>query len=539
MIKTISTTPYGDQKMGTAGLRKKSQTAMQPNYVENFMQSIFNTIGKLDDKTFLVGGDGRFYNDIAIQKIIKMAAANGVKKLVIGQNGFISTPAGSNVILKNKLDGGFVLSASHNPGGPNGDFGIKYSNQPGGQVPSSVTDKIFENTKNIKEYKICDTADIDLSKLGKQQLCGMEIEIIDPVSGYVDMMREIFDFEAIKQLFAKGFTMRFDAMNAVTGPYAVRIFEELLGAAPGSVVNAVPLPDFGGLHPDPNLVYAKELVDLMFSDNAPDFGAANDGDGDRNMILGRKFFVTPSDSLAILTDNFHLIPAYKNGIYGVAKSAATSTAVGRVAQARNIGYYEVPTGWKYFVNLMDSKRITFCGEESFGTGSAHIREKDGIWAVLFWLNIIAATGKSVEEITLDHWQKYGRSYYMRFDFDGLDTTVADKLMADLEAALPALNGKTFNDYTVSDAAPFIYNDPVDGSSTKNGLVIKFSDGSRIVYRLSGTGSSGATLRVYLEKYEVEKLREDPQQTLKQILEVAMNIAEITPRTGKLQADVIT
>ena len=539
MIKTISTTPYGDQKMGTAGLRKKSQTAMQPNYVENFMQSIFNTIGKLDDKTFLVGGDGRFYNDIAIQKIIKMAAANGVKKLVIGQNGFISTPAGSNVILKNKLDGGFVLSASHNPGGPNGDFGIKYSNQTGGQVPSSVTDKIFENTKSIKEYKICDTADIDLSKLGKQQLCGMEIEIIDPVSGYVDMMREIFDFEAIKQLFAKGFTMRFDAMNAVTGPYAVRIFEELLGAAPGSVVNAVPLPDFGGLHPDPNLVYAKELVDLMFSDNAPDFGAANDGDGDRNMILGRKFFVTPSDSLAILTDNFHLIPAYKNGIYGVAKSAATSTAVGRVAQARNIGYYEVPTGWKYFVNLMDSKCITFCGEESFGTGSAHIREKDGIWAVLFWLNIIAATGKSVEEITLDHWQKYGRSYYMRFDFDGLDTTVADKLMADLEAALPALNGKTFNDYTVSDAAPFIYNDPVDGSSTKNGLVIKFSDGSRIVYRLSGTGSSGATLRVYLEKYEVEKLREDPQQTLKQILEVAMNIAEITPRTGKLQADVIT
>lgn len=539
MIKTISTTPYGDQKMGTAGLRKKSQTAMQPNYVENFMQSIFNTIGKLDDKTFLVGGDGRFYNDIAIQKIIKMAAANGVKKLVIGQNGFISTPAGSNVILKNKLDGGFVLSASHNPGGPNGDFGIKYSNQTGGQVPSSVTDKIFENTKNIKEYKICDTADIDLSKLGKQQLCGMEIEIIDPVSGYVDMMREIFDFEAIKQLFAKGFTMRFDAMNAVTGPYAVRIFEELLGAAPGSVVNAVPLPDFGGLHPDPNLVYAKELVDLMFSDNAPDFGAANDGDGDRNMILGKKFFVTPSDSLAILTDNFHLIPAYKNGIYGVAKSAATSTAVGRVAQARNIGYYEVPTGWKYFVNLMDSQRITFCGEESFGTGSAHIREKDGIWAVLFWLNIIAATGKSVEEITLDHWQKYGRSYYMRFDFDGLDTTVADKLMADLEAALPALNGKTFNGYTVSDAAPFIYNDPVDGSSTKNGLVIKFSDGSRIVYRLSGTGSSGATLRVYLEKYEVEKLREDPQQTLKQILEVAMNIAEITPRTGKLQADVIT
>ena len=393
--------------------------------------------------------------------------------------------------------------------------------------------------RSIKEYKICDTADIDLSKLGTQELCGMEIEVIDSVTDYVDMMSEIFDFEAIKKLFAKGFTMCFDAMNAVTGPYAVRIFEELLGAAPGSVINAIPLPDFGGLHPDPNLVYAKELVDLMFSDKAPDFGAANDGDGDRNMILGKKFFVTPSDSLAILTDNFNLIPAYKNGIYGVAKSAATSTAVGRVAKAHNIGYYEVPTGWKYFVNLMDSQRITFCGEESFGTGSAHIREKDGIWAVLFWLNIIAATGKSVEEITIDHWQKYGRSYYMRFDFEGLDTTVADRLMEDLEAALPKLSGKTFNGYTISEAAPFVYLDPVDGSSTKNGLIVKFSDGSRIVYRLSGTGSSGATLRVYLEKYETEKLREDPQQMLKQILEIAMHIAEITPRTGKLQADVIT
>ncbi len=539
MIKIIPTTPYLDQKMGTAGLRKKSQTAIQPNYVENFMQSIFNTIGKLDDKTFLVGGDGRFYNDIAIQKIIKMAAANGVKKLVIGQNGFISTPAGSHVILKNGLDGGFVLSASHNPGGPNGDFGIKYSNQTGGQVPASITDKIYENTKNIKEYKICDAEDVDLSKTGTQTLCGMEIEIIDPVTDYVEMMQKIFDFEKIKKLFQNGFTMRFDAMNAVTGPYAIRIFEELLGATPGSVVNAKPLPDFGGLHPDPNLVYAKELVDLMFSDKAPDFGAANDGDGDRNMILGKKFFVTPSDSLAILTDNYQLIPAYKDGIFGVAKSAATSTAVARVAKEKNIGYYEVPTGWKYFVNLMDSNRITFCGEESFGTGSAHIREKDGIWAVLFWLNIIAVTGKSVEEITLEHWKKYGRSYYMRFDFDGLSQEVADKLMADLEAKLPQLNGQTFNGYTISEAAPFIYNDPVDHSSTKNGLIIKFADGSRIVYRLSGTGSSGATLRVYLEKYETQNLQEDPLLMLKDILKTAMDIAEITPRTGKLQADVIT
>ncbi len=431
------------------------------------------------------------------------------------------------------------MSASHNPGGENGDFGIKYANETGGQAPSAITDKIYQNTKNIKEYKICDVPDIDLSKLGKQELCGMEIEIIDPVSDYVNMMQEIFDFNAIKKLFANGFTMRFDAMNAVTGPYAQRIFEEILGAKKGSVVNAAPLPDFGGLHPDPNLVYAKDLVDLMFSDKAPDFGAANDGDGDRNMILGKKFFVTPSDSLAILTDNYKYIPAYKDGIYGVAKSAATSTAVGRVAKAHNIGYYEVPTGWKYFVNLMDSKRITICGEESFGTGASHIREKDGIWAVLFWLSIIAATGKSVEEITIEHWKKYGRSYYMRFDFEGISTETADKLMADLEAKLPSLNGKEINGFTVEKAAPFVYQDPVDGSSTKNGLVISFKDGSRIVYRLSGTGSSGATLRVYLEKYETEKLLEKPQGMLEDILKAAMDIAEITPRTGKQHADVIT
>lgn len=539
MIQTIQTTPYTDQKMGTAGLRKKSKVVMQKYYIENFVQSIFDVIGNLKGKTYVLGGDGRFYNDIAIQKIIKMAAANGVSKLVIGQNGFLSTPASSNIILKNKLDGGFVLSASHNPGGENGDFGIKYANQSGGQCPSSTSEEIYKHTLNIKEFKICDAPDIDLSKLGHQELCGMEIEIIDPVIDYVKMMEDIFDFNAIKQLFAKGFTMRFDAMNAVTGPYAQRIFEDILGASKGSVVNAIPLPDFGGLHPDPNLLYAKELVNLMFSDQSPDFGAANDGDGDRNMILGHNFFVTPSDSLAILTDNYKLIPAYKNGIFGVAKSAATSTAVGRVAKAHNIGYYEVPTGWKYFVNLMDSNRITFCGEESFGTGSSHIREKDGIWAVLFWLNIIAVTGKSVEQITREHWQKYGRSYYMRFDFEGISTDVADKLMADLEAKLPSLNGKSFGNYHISDAAPFIYNDPVDHSSTKNGLIVKFADGSRIVYRLSGTGSSGATLRVYLEKYDTKNLNEDPLKMLENILEIALNIAEVPTRTGKQHADVIT
>ena len=539
MITTVKTHPYTDQKMGTAGLRRKSKVVMQENYIENFMQSIFNVISNLQDKVFLLGGDGRFYNDIAIQKIIKMAAANGVKKLIIGQNGFISTPAGSNIILQNKLNGGFILSASHNPGGINGDFGIKYSNETGGQIPAQLSDKIYQQTISISEYKICLGPDVDLSQLGTQEYCGMSIEVIDPVKDYVELMQKIFDFAAIKKMFANGFTMRFDAMNAVTGPYAVAIFEDLLGAAKGSVVNAVPKPDFGGLHPDPNLVYAKDLVDFMFSDQATDFGAANDGDGDRNMILGKSFFVTPNDSLAILTDNFNLIPYYKDGIYGVAKSAATSTAVARVARAHNIGYYEVPTGWKYFVNLMDSKRITFCGEESFGTGSSHIREKDGIWAVLFWLNILAATGKTVEEITVEHWKKYGRSYYIRFDFEGVDTAVADKLMADLESKLPSLSGKTFGDFIVSDAAPFIYHDPVDGSSTKNGLIIRFTDGSRIVYRLSGTGSSGATIRVYLERFCAKDILQNPLDMVSPLAHIALDVAEIPERTGKHQADVVT
>ncbi len=539
MLKIVSTTPYNDQKMGTAGLRKKSKVVLQPNYIENFIQAIFNTIGDLKGKTFILGGDGRFYNDIAIQKLIKMAAANGIGKLIVGQNGFLSTPASSNLILKNKTDGGFVLSASHNPGGPDGDFGLKYATASGGQCPSAISDKIYENTKNIKEYKIMDVPDIDLSRLGTFKLGEMVIEVIDPVKDYVEMMENIFDFSALKQLFANGFTMRYDAMNAVTGPYALRIFEELLGAPKGSVVNYRPLPDFGGLHPDPNLVYAKDLVEHMYADNAPDFGGANDGDGDRNMILGKKFFVTPSDSLAIITDNYKLIPAYKNGIYGVAKSAATSTAVCRVAEAHNLPCYAVPTGWKYFVNLMDSKRITFCGEESFGTGSSHIREKDGIWAILFWLSIIAATGKSVEQITMEHWQKYGRSYYMRFDFEGLDTGVADKLMADLENKLPSLPGQKFGSYEISRAAPFVYNDPVDGSSTKNGLVIDFTKGEKITFRLSGTGSSGATLRVYIERLENKDFSEDPKAMLKDLEAIAMDIAEIQKRTGKTKADVNT
>lgn len=539
MIKTVQTKPYTDQKMGTAGLRRKSQVASQENYVENFVQSIFDAIGGVEGQTFILGGDGRYYNKVAIQKILKMAAANGMKKIIVGQNGFISTPTSSKVLLKNKADGGFVLTASHNPGGPKGDFGIKYAVATGGQCPTSLSDKIYANTLNIKEYKILDAADVDLSKIGTFKLGNMEIEVIDSLQDYIEMMENIFDFAAIKRLFKSGFTFCFDAMNAVTGPYAQKIFEDILGAPKGSVVNFVPMEDFGGLHPDPNLIYAKDLVNLMWSDKAPDMGAANDGDGDRNMILGKKFFVTPSDSLAILTDNYKLIPAYKNGIYGVAKSAATSRAVGRVAKALNIGYYEVPTGWKYFCNLMDSNRITFCGEESFGTGSSHIREKDGIWAILFWLNIIAATGKSVEEITREHWKKYGRSYYMRNDYEIPDAELASKLMNDLEDRLPSLNGKTFGVFKVSEAKPFIYNDPVDGSSTKNGLIVYFEDGSRIVYRLSGTGSSGATLRVYLERYEIEHFDENVEKYLEPLADVSRQIGEITERTGKTKADLLT
>lgn len=539
MIRNIATTPYMDQKMGTAGIRKKSKVVSQPNYVENFVQSLFDAIGGVGGQTFVLGGDGRYYNDVAMQKIIKIAAANKMKKLIVGQNGYISTPASSKILLKNKADGSLVLSASHNPGGVDGDFGIKYAVKSGGQCSSKISDAIYARTKEISSYKIYDCSDVDLSKIGVQYVGNMEIEVIDPITDYIDMMREIFDFDAIRALFKSGFTMVFDAMNAVTGPYAVKIFEEILGAQKGSVKNFVPKPDFGGLHPDPNLIYAKELVDLMYSDNAPDFGAANDGDGDRNMILGRKFFVTPSDSLAIITDNYKYVPGYKDGIYGVAKSAATSTAVCRVAKRLGIDFYEVPTGWKYFCNLMDTNRITFCGEESFGTGSSHIREKDGIWAVLFWLNILAATKKSVADVVKDFWEKYGRTYYLRYDFEAIDTIVADKLMSDLEKSLPALKGQTFGKYVVSEAYPFVYNDPVDKSSTKNGLVVCFSDGSRIMYRLSGTGTSGATLRVYIEAYEQHKTSEDTINMLTPLADIALKIAQIKERTSKTKADVIT
>ncbi len=539
MIETIQTVPYTNQKMGTAGLRRKTQTAMQPNYLENFIQSIFNTIPNLKEKSFLIGGDGRYFNKTAIQKIIKIAAANHVKTLYIGQNGLISTPAGSHIILKNKLDGGFVLTASHNPGGQKEDFGIKYATRTGGQCQPAESQAIYEQTLNIREYKISNCPDIDLSHIGTTQCEDTKIEIIDPITDYLELMQQIFDFPKLKNLLTSDFRFIFDSMNGVTGPYAKKLFEEILGAPTGTVIRATPLEDFGGIHPDPNLTYAKNLIDLMYSDNAPDFAAANDGDGDRNMILGRNFFICPSDSLAILTDNHKLIPAYRNGIYGIAKSAATSMAVKRVADTLNIGYYEVPTGWKYFIHLMDSNRITICGEESFGTGASHIREKDGIWATLFWLSIIAETHKSVKEIALEHWKKYGRSYYLRNDFENLPQKVADELMENLQNKLPLLIGQTFGNFTVSDAYPFIYHDPVDNSSTQNGLIIHFKDGSRIVYRLSGTGTNGATLRSYIERYVTTDLLENPEDMLNELCQISRQISEITVRTGKENPDIIT
>ena len=539
MIDIIKTTPYTDQKMGTAGLRKKTKIAMQPNYLENFMQSIFNTIPNLEQKSFLVGGDGRYFNKIAIQKIIKIAIANNVKKLLVAKDGLVSTPAGSHIILKNKLDGGFVLSASHNPGGKDGDFGIKYATSSGGQCQPSESAAIYEQTLNINEYKICNCPDIDLDKIQTIQYENTTIEVIDSLVDYANLMQNIFDFNKIRELLTSDFKFIFDAMNGVTGPYAKLIFEEILKAPTNSVINYIPKEDFGGLHPDPNLIYAKHLVDIMYSETPADFAVANDGDGDRNMILGKSFFVSPSDSLAILTDNYQLIPAYKSGIYGVAKSAATSLAVKRVADHLNIGYYEVPTGWKYFINLMDSNRISFCGEESFGTGASHIREKDGIWAALFWLSILAQTKQSVKDIALTHWQKYGRSYYLRNDYENIPQEIADKLMLDLENALPSLINKDYNGYIVSQAYPFIYNDPVDNTSTKNGLIIHFTNGSRIVYRLSGTGTSGATLRVYIERYVTDALLEDPEAMLEDLSNISRQIAEIPARIGKNIPDIIT
>jgi len=539
---TYSTTPYKDQRPGTSGLRKRVEVFRQGNYLKNFVQSVFDTQRELVGGTLVLGGDGRFYNREAIQIILKMAAANGVARTLVGQGGLLSTPAASCVIRKYAAAGGLILSASHNPGGPDGDFGIKYNTANGGPAPEKVTEAIFARTLEIADYRSTTAEDIPLDTPGSYALGEMTIEIIDPVADYAELMAGIFDFDAIRALLAGGFRIRFDAMHAVTGPYARRILEDMLGAPAGTVINGTPLEDFGGHHPDPNLVHAAELVAMTQGSEGVDFAAASDGDGDRNMILGRDFFVTPSDSLAVLAANATLIPAHRDGIPGVARSMPTSQAVDRVAATLGIECFETPTGWKFFGNLLDAGRIAFCGEESFGTGSNHVREKDGLWAVLAWLNVLAGRGQSVAEVVTAHWQQYGRNYYSRHDYEGVKGKAADGLMAMLRDRLPGLPGTLLDGLEVSYADDFSYTDPIDGSvSAHQGLRIGFSNRSRIVYRLSGTGTVGATLRVYLEAYEPDPARQqlDPQKALAALITTANNLAEIQQRTGRDAPDVIT
>lgn len=541
-IKTVSTTPFDDQKPGTSGLRKQVPTFQKANYLENFVQSTFDSLSDYQGKTLVLGGDGRYFNRPAIQTILKMAAANGVGKTLVGQGGILSTPAASCLIRKYNAFGGLILSASHNPGGPEGDFGVKYNVSNGGPAPEKVTSAIFENTKSISEYKIVEADDIDLDTLGTTQIGDMTVEVVDSVADYAELMEKLFDFGKIRQLLESDFSMCMDSLHAVTGPYAKAIFEQTLGAKAGTVTNGEPLEDFGGGHPDPNLVYAHDLVETMFSSSAPDFGAASDGDGDRNMILGNNFFVNPSDSLALIAANATLVPGYKDGLSGVARSMPTSQAVDRVAEKLDIDCYETPTGWKFFGNLLDADKITICGEESFGTGSDHVREKDGLWAVLFWLNILAERQQSVEEIVTEHWQTYGRNFYSRHDYEGVDSAKANELMAGLRSQLSTLPGQTLGDYTVDYADDFSYTDPIDGSvSDQQGIRIGFTDGSRMVFRLSGTGTQGATLRLYLESYEpnAEQHSQDPQTALKPLIVLADEVAKIKALTGRDQPTVIT
>ncbi len=542
MIRTVATKPFPDQKPGTSGLRKKVPVFQQPGYLENFIQSIFDSLEGFAGKALVVGGDGRYFNREAIQIVAKIAAANGFGRIVIGKGGIMSTPAVSALIRHLGAFGGIILSASHNPGGPDGDFGVKYNISAGGPAPESITEAIFARTKQIEAYKISDAPDFDIDRLGLVEIENATIEIVDPVTQYLELMKTLFDFAAIRALFASGFTMRFDALHAVTGPYAHAIFENELGAAAGSVVNGTPLPDFGGHHPDPNPTYAKDLYDLMLSAAAPDFGAASDGDGDRNMILGRGIYVTPSDSLAILAANARVAPGYANGLAGVARSMPTSAASDRVAEKLGIRHYETPTGWKFFGNLLDAGLATFCGEESFGTGSNHIREKDGIWAVLLWLSILANRRIPAIDVVRDHWRTYGRNYYTRHDYEEIDLKAAEGLMEALRGMTATLPGKTFGAVKVEAADDFEYHDPVDGSiADHQGIRVMFEGGSRIVYRLSGTGTVGATLRLYIERYEppTGDLEEDTQATLADLIALSRELAGIEARTGRKAPSVIT
>jgi len=542
-VLNINTNPFKDQKPGTSGLRKQVAVFQQPHYLENFVQAIFNAIPSLNGGLMVLGGDGRFYNTTAIQKILKMAAANGVGKVLVGQNGLLSTPAASCVIRKYNAQGGIILSASHNPGGPDGDFGIKFNASNGGPAPESITEQIYQHSLTLARYDILQADDVPLDKPGTFQLGDMQIEVINSVADYADMMESLFDFDAIREQIGKqALSLCFDAMHAITGPYASEIFENRLGCASGTVINGVPLEDFGGEHPDPNQAHAKQLIAIMNSPDAPVLGAASDGDGDRNMILGKNIFVTPSDSLAILAANASQVTHYAGGLCGVARSMPTSQAVDKVAAHLNIPCYETPTGWKFFGNLLDANKITLCGEESFGTGSNHIREKDGVWAVLFWLNILAKRQCSVQEIVHGHWQQFGRHYYSRHDYEGIDSEKANQLMQYLRDSLPILKGKSFQDLTIRDADDFEYRDPVDNSvSSRQGIRILFANGDRIVYRLSGTGTQGATLRVYLEHYEQQKdkMQLPEQEALSAMISNARTLANMKTILGDDTPTVIT
>ncbi len=541
-IATVPTAPIAGQKPGTSGLRKKTRVFMQAHFLENYVQSIFDGIGGVEGKTLVLGGDGRYFNDRAAQVILRMAAANGAARIIVGRGALLSTPAASNLIRQRGTDGGLILSASHNPGGEDADFGLKYNTPNGGPAPEHVTDRIFEATRAIREYRIFVAQDVDLSQPGTTRLGGMEVEVVDPVAAYAALMESLFDFGAIRALFASDFRARFDAMHAVTGPYAKEILENRLGAPEGTVINAQPSPDFGGGHPDPNPIWAKPLVDLMIGPDAPDFGAASDGDGDRNMILGRGIYVTPSDSLALLAAQAHRAPGYRDGLAGVARSMPTSGAVDRVAEAKGMPCFETPTGWKFFGNLLDAGRVTLCGEESAGTGSDHVREKDGLWAVLLWLNILADARQGVKALMEEHWRTYGRNYYSRHDYEDVETERANALYEGLRASLASLPGRSFAGLTVASADEFAYDDPVDGSrSERQGLRIGFADGGRVVFRLSGTGTVGATLRVYLEALETDpaRLDRDPAEALAAIVQAADEIAGIRRHTGRETPDVVT
>jgi len=541
-IITTQTQPFLDQKPGTSGLRKKVKVFQQPHYLENFVQSIFDTLEIPSNGTLTVGGDGRYYNAQAIQTIIRMAAANGFAKVLVGQGGILSTPAASHIIRKYQTFGGIILSASHNPAGPDEDFGIKYNSANGGPAPEKITEAIFAKSKTITQYKIADFPPIDIRTIGETNYDGFTVRVINPVEDYAGLMEKLFDFNVIRTLIQSGFALKFDGMHAVTGPYAKEIFVSRLGVPVAGLMNCEVSETFGGGHPDPNLTYAHELVEILYGENAPDFGAASDGDGDRNMILGNHFFVTPSDSLAIIAANAQWIPAYKQGLAGVARSMPTSGAVDRVAKKLNIPCYETPTGWKFFGNLMDANKVTLCGEESFGTGSNHVREKDGLWAVLCWLNIIAAKKLSVEAIVKAHWAEYGRNVYSRHDYEAIPTDAANGVMAHIKSQFTSLPAQKFGKYTVSTCDDFSYTDPIDGSiSTGQGIRILFADGSRIVFRLSGTGTEGATLRIYLEAFEpnVANHHLDAQVALSEMIEIALEISQLKQRTGRDKPTVIT